>query len=378
MKFSAATAAALALALALLAPIAASAATPCTVLTRPLALGSTDATSAGDVTRLQIFLAAQGFLASEPTGYYGVYTQSAVTSFQVADHLEAVGSVGPRTRVAIQSDSCGAAPAPAAAHAAPRPEIAAIAPATGKIGDGVTIDGRYFTAGTLVLFGGGALRPAVTASGTRATFRVPEALVPECVFGAAPCEAIAQPVVAGRYAVSVKAAGGESAPTYFTVRGAAAATSSAAASPSVSGGSVKFSFPTVSQSGSSSSGSSSSGGSSSARFSFPTVDFSTATSSSYYSTATYYLSSGSSSSGFSLASISPSSGATGATVTLTGSGFASTSQVNFGAHATLVPSVAASGQSLTFSVPGVATGTYAVSVENGSSETASKNFTVTR
>jgi peptidoglycan hydrolase-like protein with peptidoglycan-binding domain len=56
-----------------------------------------------EVTGLQAILYAQGYLKVSPTGYYGALTKQAVLSFQAANGLEPVGSVGPKTRALLNA-----------------------------------------------------------------------------------------------------------------------------------------------------------------------------------------------------------------------------------------------------------------------------------
>lgn len=60
--------------------------------------------SEGDeVLALQNVLKAQGYFDHEPTGYYGDLTVDAVVSFQQAKGLDALGVVGPATRLALNA-----------------------------------------------------------------------------------------------------------------------------------------------------------------------------------------------------------------------------------------------------------------------------------
>lgn len=276
---------AIACAALLLSASTASAAVPCTALTKTMSVGSTDAGTGGEVSKLQIFLGSTGFFSGEATGYFGPITQSAVLSFQVAGGLEAIGSVGEQTRATIAAGSCaagtvtvGASQRPAAPAVAPN--LISISPTSGKIGDTVKLKGSGFVSGTLVLFGDGAVRPAISASGTRITFRVPEALVPECSFDrVAPCSAYAIGATKGKYSVRVKTPGGESGSKKFTLKNSASSVTGASVlnGSSVTTGSVNFSFPVAGQT---TSGGSSSSGAASVNFSFPTSGRSTSASTS--------------------------------------------------------------------------------------------------
>ena len=72
---------------------------PSFTLTQNLSLGS----KGQDVTTLQEFLVAQGYLHVAPTGYFGTLTQAAVQAFQEANGIAAIGQVGPLTRAKIES-----------------------------------------------------------------------------------------------------------------------------------------------------------------------------------------------------------------------------------------------------------------------------------
>ncbi|MGA2842233.1 MAG: peptidoglycan-binding domain-containing protein [Steroidobacteraceae bacterium] len=67
--------------------------------TQELAQGSIGS----EVTALQQILNQEGYLSVSPTGYFGPLTEAAVTAFQTANGLEAVGEVGPLTRALLNS-----------------------------------------------------------------------------------------------------------------------------------------------------------------------------------------------------------------------------------------------------------------------------------
>ena len=83
-----------------------------TRFTRPLGVGSTGS----DVTALQKLLAKYGFFSGPATGYFGPLTYSALAAFQTYNGLEAVGSVGPKTRALLNASlaKSGSPPTPAA------------------------------------------------------------------------------------------------------------------------------------------------------------------------------------------------------------------------------------------------------------------------
>lgn len=60
----------------------------------------------GVIYNLQIFLAREGYLKSEPTGYFGALTHAAAKAFQKANGLPQTGFVGPMTREVIKKQTC--------------------------------------------------------------------------------------------------------------------------------------------------------------------------------------------------------------------------------------------------------------------------------
>ena len=67
--------------------------------TESMTIGAQDT----QVLSLQQLLVSLGFLNTDPTGYFGPATFAAVKAFQTAHGLEAVGSVGPQTRAALNA-----------------------------------------------------------------------------------------------------------------------------------------------------------------------------------------------------------------------------------------------------------------------------------
>ena len=79
----------------------------CVSITHNLQYRQRDAGTGGDVSTLQDFLQSQGYLNSEPTGYFGLLTQAAAKAFQSASGILNSGYVGPITRGKINTVSCG-------------------------------------------------------------------------------------------------------------------------------------------------------------------------------------------------------------------------------------------------------------------------------
>lgn len=80
----------------------------CTILTYNLKLGSRDASTNGDVSRLQTYLSQANYLDSDPTGYYGNATKRAVKLFQRDYSISPTGNIGAYSRSKIKEVSCGA------------------------------------------------------------------------------------------------------------------------------------------------------------------------------------------------------------------------------------------------------------------------------
>lgn len=104
--------------LVLLSPLGAYAqAADCLTINGDLSYGSTGS----EVTKLQTFLKAQGYLNAPLVPNFGNATLAAVRAFQGAQGISATGTVGPLTRNAIQRVSCGNSGATSSGAAAPGP-----------------------------------------------------------------------------------------------------------------------------------------------------------------------------------------------------------------------------------------------------------------
>lgn len=75
----------------------------CTDLSTNLVRGA----ESKDVLSLQNFLSVKGFLKTEPNGYFGPVTFSALKAYQKSVGLSPVGNTGPATRSAMKKESCG-------------------------------------------------------------------------------------------------------------------------------------------------------------------------------------------------------------------------------------------------------------------------------
>lgn len=112
----------------------------CTNLTRGMVYGSRDSATGGQVTDLQFFLQQSGYLKSDPTGYFGLATQSAVKAFQKANGITPNGQVGPITRAAIKKASCDGHVTPTPTTGAPTLSFT-ITPSSGlRFGDPIKVE----------------------------------------------------------------------------------------------------------------------------------------------------------------------------------------------------------------------------------------------
>lgn len=80
--------------------------TGCLTLKSTLRIGSKDANTIGEVSKLQNFLYTKGYMSIGATGYFGNVTDKAVKSFQAKENISAIGIVGPATRARIATVSC--------------------------------------------------------------------------------------------------------------------------------------------------------------------------------------------------------------------------------------------------------------------------------
>jgi peptidoglycan hydrolase-like protein with peptidoglycan-binding domain len=181
----------------------------CVSLTASMSKGKHDASTNGDVTRLQNFLNKHGYLPVAATGYFGPLTAKAVMTFQKENGLTADGIVGPMTRSYVFAKDCAGTPIST-------PTISAITPNQGKEGTVVTLTGSGFIADSIVHIGIGGIKLAVTGNGTMASFTVPSYVGQYCKPGMA-CIMIAQALNAGTYQLSVENANGISNAVPFVI-----------------------------------------------------------------------------------------------------------------------------------------------------------------
>ncbi|KKW19744.1 MAG: hypothetical protein UY63_C0007G0028, partial [Parcubacteria group bacterium GW2011_GWA2_51_10] len=78
----------------------------CVALQYNLKYRMTDARTEGEVSLLQDFLQAEGYLSSQPTGFFGLQTLAAAKKYQANVGLSPTGYVGPLTREKIKDATC--------------------------------------------------------------------------------------------------------------------------------------------------------------------------------------------------------------------------------------------------------------------------------
>ncbi len=211
----------------------------CVSLQSNVGIGAYDVTTGNAVSALQNFLANQGYFSSIylGTGHYGAITFSSVAKFQAAHGIPATGFVGPLTRAAITSVTCGTGVSPVPANGL---ALYSIAPTSGAVGTMVTITGAGFTSSNTVLMDGNVAASNVPVTSNFAipvacvpntvctggarqtlTFTIPGALAPYCAAGQM-CAQYMRDVTPGTYAVTVLNSNGTSNTINLTVTGGGA------------------------------------------------------------------------------------------------------------------------------------------------------------
>lgn len=122
----------------------------CVDLNNALVVGSTDATTNGEVSKLQRFLLAAGvYPEGLITGYYGSLTAQAVVRWQKAhgmDFVTAASGVGPMTRGKMKCGSTSANSNSSSLCPAydSKPVITSITPSLGPVGTTIVVNGCNF------------------------------------------------------------------------------------------------------------------------------------------------------------------------------------------------------------------------------------------
>ncbi|MDO8576405.1 MAG: peptidoglycan-binding protein, partial [bacterium] len=118
-----------------------SAGSSCLTLVSPLIIGSTDAGTNGEVSKLQRFLMSESGYTGPISGYYGQLTAQAVMRWQKAHGMDFVtlkSGVGPMTRAKI-IESCHSG---STGNDTLDPVIYSVTPSSGPIGTKITIKGK--------------------------------------------------------------------------------------------------------------------------------------------------------------------------------------------------------------------------------------------
>ena len=117
----------------------------CLTLTRDLILGSTDASTNGEVSKIQRFLnSASVYPEANFSGYYGTLTAQAVVRWQKAHGMDFVtlkSGVGPMTRGKM---ACAQTVTQCPAYDS-KPVISSISPSSGPVGTTIEIQGCNFS-----------------------------------------------------------------------------------------------------------------------------------------------------------------------------------------------------------------------------------------
>ena len=187
------------------------------------------------MTSLQTFLSNQGYFNSYylGTGHFGAITVRAVAQWQAAHGIPATGFVGPLTRAAIASVSCGSNTIPPVPTNNTSANLYSVTPTSGPVGTTVSITGFGFTSANTVLMDGNVAANNVPIASSIAiacttnptchgginqtiTFTIPTALAPYCTAGMA-CAQYMRLVTPATYAITVLNSNGTSNTLYFTV-----------------------------------------------------------------------------------------------------------------------------------------------------------------
>jgi peptidoglycan hydrolase-like protein with peptidoglycan-binding domain len=204
----------------------------CLSLQSNLGYGASDYYTGNAITSLQTFLNGQGYFSSAyiGTGRYGSITLRSVAQFQATHGIPATGFVGPLTRAAIASITCGTSTTPPSSTAT---NLYSVNPIAGSVGTTVSVTGFGFTNSNTVLMDGNVAASNVPITSSIAiacttnptchgginqtiTFTVPSALSPYCAAGQL-CAQYMRAVTPGIYNVTVLNSNGTSNTVNFTV-----------------------------------------------------------------------------------------------------------------------------------------------------------------
>jgi peptidoglycan hydrolase-like protein with peptidoglycan-binding domain len=167
--------------------------TACPSIQNNLRYQSRDNLTNGEVSLFQDFLQSQGYLSSEPTGYFGLLTLQAAKKFQSANGISPTGYIGSITRAKIASmGGCGVSDKNTSTVAPTTEAVSQVvkdliiksvgSPANPESsfypGDKVTIVGSNLPASASVYIGSTAIQVQSNANGSNITFYAPATIAP--------------------------------------------------------------------------------------------------------------------------------------------------------------------------------------------------------
>ncbi len=201
--------------------------TPQTPLRYNLYRGVSDASTGGEVSRLQAYLSEDIKIYPEQivSGYFGGLTEKAVQRWQAKNRVVSSGSpattgygiVGPKTRAAVNA---------AMAKATAAPTIIKATATSSPIGKSITLTGTGFLpTGNIIRLGDGIIRNIDSKDTKTITFLVPQFVDAPCSLQTPPCPDSASVVTPGRYTLFAANRNGTSNGLVFTVTGSGSATS---------------------------------------------------------------------------------------------------------------------------------------------------------
>ena len=352
-------------------PASAQQAMTCTQLTYNLHKGSTDYTTNGQVSQLQVFLGQAGYFPYQAVGVFGPITFSAVQNFQAAHGIPATGYVGPITRNAIAQISCqggqGVIPPPSTSSV----YIQTLSSTSGAPGTTINAYGSGFTPSNAVVLGGSLVSYVPSYNGATLSFTVPNLAPGTYTLYIQNSNGSSNPIsfavtnttynYGSPYIQSLSPTSGP-AGTVVTVYGSGFTFSntllfngSVLPVNSINGTTLSFTVPNLSAGTYSLYVQNSNGTSNQLSFSI--------TSSYTYQTPV-------------LQSLSPTSGPAGTTVTIQGSGFTASNTLVFNGTSMTVNST--NGSTITFTVPNLSAGTYSLYVQNSNGISNTGLFTITQ
>jgi peptidoglycan hydrolase-like protein with peptidoglycan-binding domain len=213
--------------LAMQKSLAAVSGTPQTPLRYNLYRGVSDASTGGEVSRLQAYLSEDTKIYPEQivSGYFGGLTEKAVQRWQAKNRIVSSGSpattgygvIGPKTRAAVNA---------AMAKATAAPMITKATATSSPVGKSITLTGTGFLpTGNIIRLGDGIIRNIDSKDTKTIVFTVPQFVDAPCSLLTPPCPDSASVLSPGRYTLFVANRNGTSNALLFTVTSSGSATS---------------------------------------------------------------------------------------------------------------------------------------------------------